>query len=299
VSAPAFQVLKTSTDLTGDPAVLLAGEKLRYTITIRNVGNADATDAVLRDQIPVNTTYVAGSTRLNGTLVPDNGALSPLVSGLSIHAAGDATPGSIPADAPSAPGNVATITFDVIVDPTVIDGTIISNQGYVSAIDGGIVDYPSDDPATPIANDPTRDVVGNLPLLYADKRVVLYVDQSSPGVVDPGDVLRYTITVQNSAAIPATAVVLRDGRTGEHDLCRRLDSAQRLARPPARWRRCTARRGSRLELQRSHAAAARRGCRHDFRRLVRGTAVRPARERWRTGRDADQQPGGGLQRGAT
>src|SRR4030095_8279429 len=71
VSAPVFRVQKISTDLTGDPAVLLAGETLRYTITVRNIGNADATDAVLRDQIPVNTTYVAGSTRLNGAVVAD------------------------------------------------------------------------------------------------------------------------------------------------------------------------------------------------------------------------------------
>ena len=33
---------------------------------------------------------------------------------------------------------------------------------------------------------------------------------SSPVIVDPGDVLRYTITVQNSAATSATGVVLRD-----------------------------------------------------------------------------------------
>src|SRR5262249_37910862 len=45
---------------------------------------------------------------------------------------------------------------------------------------------------------------------YAEKRVVLFGDLSSPGIVDPGDVLRYTITVQNSAAIPATGVVLKD-----------------------------------------------------------------------------------------
>jgi large repetitive protein len=87
---------------------------------------------------------------------------------------------------------------------------VISNQGFVSSPAGGITDQPSDDPATPIVNDPTRDVVGNLPLLYADKRVVLYGDQGSPGTVDPGDVLRYTITVQNSAATPATGLVLVD-----------------------------------------------------------------------------------------
>ena len=39
VSAPVFQVQKISTDLTGDPNVLLAGETLRYTITVKNIGN--------------------------------------------------------------------------------------------------------------------------------------------------------------------------------------------------------------------------------------------------------------------
>ncbi len=38
----------------------------------------------------------------------------------------------------------------------------------------------------------------------------LFVDQGTPGVVDPGDVLRYTISVQNSGTIAATGVVLRD-----------------------------------------------------------------------------------------
>ena len=52
--------------------------------------------------------------------------------------------------------------------------------------------------------------MGNHPVLYAQKRVALLVDLGSPGIVDPGDVLRYTITVQNSGATPATGVVLKD-----------------------------------------------------------------------------------------
>ena len=40
--------------------------------------------------------------------------------------------------------------------------------------------------------------------LYAEKHVVLFTDLGTPGIVDPGDVLRYTISVQNSASIPAT-----------------------------------------------------------------------------------------------
>jgi large repetitive protein len=211
VSAPEFRVQKTSQYMTGDPNVLLAGETLRYTITVKNVGTDDATDATIRDQIPANTTYVVGSTTLNGVAVPDAaGGQSALSEGLLIHAPGDPTPGVMLADAAEDADNVATIIFDVVVNANVIDGTVISNQAFVSAPQGGIADQPSDDPRTPIPDDPTRDIVGNLPLLYATKTVALLIDDGSPGIVDPGDVLRYTITIYNNGAIPATDVMLAD-----------------------------------------------------------------------------------------
>jgi len=209
-SAPQFRVLKTSQDLTGEVNVLRAGDTLRYTITVKNVGNANATDASIRDQIPANTTYVAGSTRLNGTALADNGGLSPLVTGTAIYSPEDPTPGHLRADASVTASNVATITFDVRVDPATPDGTVISNQAFVSAVNDAIIDYPSDDPDTPIANDPTRDIVGFLPLLFADKRATLQIDDGSPGIVDPGDTLRYTITIYNTGAVAATDVSLRD-----------------------------------------------------------------------------------------
>src|SRR5207248_1325663 len=140
VSAPVFRVQKISTDLTGDPNILLAGEKLRYTIIVKNVGNADAVNVVLRDAVPVNTTYVAGSTTLNGVALPDSSGLSPLVNAMPINSPADSTPGSMPADASNSQANVATITFDVVVNSSVPDGTIISNQGFVSATGNGIVD---------------------------------------------------------------------------------------------------------------------------------------------------------------
>src|SRR5881409_4002505 len=206
-SASAFRVQKISTYLR-NPNVLLAGDTLRYTITVKNISNADAVNVVLRDAVPANTTYVAGSTTLNGAAVADVAGISPLVNGMRINSPANATPGLMPADASSNPANVATITFNVVVNPNTPDGTIISNQGLVSAT--GIVDQPSDDPRTPAPNDPTQDIVGNHPVLYAEKHVVLFTDLGSPGIVDPGDVLRYTITVNNSAAIAATGVVLTD-----------------------------------------------------------------------------------------
>jgi uncharacterized repeat protein (TIGR01451 family) len=209
-SSAGFRVQKISNDLTGDPNLLLAGETLRYTITIKNIGTENAVGVTLRDQIPVNTTYVAGSTRLNGTPVADAAGTSSLVSGMLVNAPENLTPGVMRADASNTPGNVATITFDVRVDPTVIDGTVISNQGFVSSPTSNISDFPSDDPRTPIANDPTRDIVGSVPLIFPVKRVALQVDQSSPNIVDPGDVLRYTITVYNTGRLPMSGVVLHD-----------------------------------------------------------------------------------------
>ena len=209
-SAPRFVVQKTSADLTGDPAVLLPGESLRYTITVRNVGTDHATDAVLRDQVPVNTTYVAGSTTLNGTPVADTAGRSPLVDGLQLNSPADGTPGYLPVDPAGTLDNTATVTFEVVVDASAADGTVISNQGFVSALAGGVARQPSDDPDTAVADDPTRDIVGALPLLFADKRVELSGDATSPGIVDPGDTLRYTITVYNNSPVDATGASLRD-----------------------------------------------------------------------------------------
>ncbi|MGE0081227.1 MAG: SdrD B-like domain-containing protein [Thiohalomonadaceae bacterium] len=214
-SAPQFRVHKISTDVSGDPAMLMAGDVLRYTLTIKNVGSENAADVTLRDAIPVHTTYVPNSTRLNGVSVPDPApGVSPLEQGMPVHAPEDATPGALRADADDAADNVATVTFDVRIDPNVVNGTAIVNQGFVTGAglgSGATGVTPSDDPDTPALDDPTRDVVGNVPLLDVMKTAALVHDQGTPGIVDPGDVVRYTFTIVNTAATPATGVVLRDG----------------------------------------------------------------------------------------
>ncbi len=210
-SGAVFRVQKISTDLTGDPNVLLAGETLRYTITVKNIGTANATDAALRDAVPANTTYVAGSTTLNGTAVPDGpGGSSPLAAGILIHAPENPTPGAMRADGSTTTSNVATIVFDVVVAAGAVDGTVISNQGFVDAPAVQVFDQPSDDPDTAVADDPTRDVVGAVPLLFAPKSVAIAIDGGSQGIVDPLDTLRYTITVYNTGAVTATGLTVTD-----------------------------------------------------------------------------------------
>ena len=239
---------KISTDLTGDPNVLLAGETLRYTITVKNIGNGNAVNVVLRDAVPANTTYVAGSTTLNGAAVADVAGLSPLVNGMPINSPADTTPGSMPADASSSQANVATITFDVVVNPNVVNGTVISNQGFVTATTSGIVDQPSDDPDTPDPNDPTRDIVGNLPLLYAEKRVALFGRSRLAGHRRSG---RRAALHDHRAEFRRDP---RDGRrperhgSGEYHLRREFHTAQRTAGRPAGRRRIAARLGHQHQL---------------------------------------------------
>jgi uncharacterized repeat protein (TIGR01451 family)/fimbrial isopeptide formation D2 family protein len=212
-SVPVFEVQKVSTDLSNDPDVLAPGDALRYTITIRNLGNENAINTTLTDAIPVHTQYVPNSTTLNGAPVSDltTGA-SPLESGLLVSAPSSLS-GLMPADGSAGAQNAAIVTFDVIVDAGAVDGTIINNQGFLGASGAGsgpITVQPSDDPSTVLADDPTVDIVGDVPLVDAHKTVEIYEDNGSLNVVDPGDVLRYTIVITNSGSAPATDVVFTD-----------------------------------------------------------------------------------------
>ncbi len=205
---------KLSQDLTGDPNVLAQGDSLRYTITAKNIGVENAINTFLRDQVPANTTYVAGSTTLNGAVIADPAAgVSPLQNGILINAPEDPTPGTMRADASGTTTNVATITFDVVVATDIVNGTIISNQGFVTGEGVGSGPFPtqqSDDPSTDIFGDPTQDVIGNLPILDVQKTVTLLNDVLLDGVVDTGDTLRYTFNISNAGAIPGTSVILSD-----------------------------------------------------------------------------------------
>jgi len=59
-------------------------------------------------------------------------------------------------------------------------------------------------------DDPTRVVVGNVPLLYALKTAVLAIDNNADGIVNPGDTIEYHIVITNNGAATATASVLTD-----------------------------------------------------------------------------------------
>ncbi len=214
-SAPIFRTLKTSADLTGSTSVLAVGDTLRYTLRPQNIGAENSINTILRDQIPANTTYVASSTTLNGVAVADPSAgVSPLQEGMLINAPENSTAGYMRADNVGTT-NIATVTFDVVVASNVINGTAISNQSFVTGtgLSGTpYPDQPSDDPDTELFNDPTIDVVGNLPLLKIQKTAGFAVggDTNGDGIVNTGERLLYTFQISNTGSTQATNVTLTD-----------------------------------------------------------------------------------------
>ena len=139
------------------------------------------------------------------------------------------------------------------------------------------LDQPSDDPRTPIPDDPTRDVVGSTPLLFAPKSAALLVDAGSPGIVDPGDVLHYTISVHNSGAVPATDATLSDSVPANTTYVADSLTLNGLpvGQPDAGVSPLVA--GIPDQLERSHATAARRPvCGHAESGRERDDRVRPA-----------------------
>ncbi|HEX5055534.1 MAG TPA: hypothetical protein VFX02_03465 [Gammaproteobacteria bacterium] len=225
-TATGFEFDKDSQDLTGDPDVLVAGDTLRYTISIKNVGVNDpavglmhAVNVHFRDQVPAHTTYVSNSTRLNGVLVADSApGVPPFITGMLVNSPDSAVPGFMTANPdPLDTGNVATISFEVTINRGLINGTVISNHGLLTGQEQALppftpLPFPgvvSDDPNTiTVPDDPTQDTVGSG--VNVDALKTAAVVTGGDAVPDTGETLRYTIVIVNRGNTAANNVRLID-----------------------------------------------------------------------------------------
>lgn len=192
--------LKTVRDVNG--GTVQPGDVLEYTITIRNQGNTNALQSRLTDSTPQNTDFVTGSLRVNGVVIPDGGT-NPLNNGILIQSARSGTQAGvmIPDDGAPPSDEAAEIVFQVRVRPGTANGTIIRNQGIVTA-QGGAQPWPTSEAVVVVGGGPN--------LANTAKTVRISNDQQTPGQADVNDELEYTITVRNSGQGAATNVVLTD-----------------------------------------------------------------------------------------
>lgn len=176
---------KTGVDLNG--GALEPGDVIRYTVTARNTGNR-AVEVVLTDGIPANTSYVPGSTKLDGLSVPDVGGTSALLAGYSLGILGYVG------------DNDRVVSFEVSVPALAANGAVVTNQATLSV---------PQVPAAGVQVSSAPLVVRAAPDLSTSTKTVL--DQTAPfGVYIPGDLVTYTITVVNSGNRPATNVAVQD-----------------------------------------------------------------------------------------
>lgn len=221
-----FVFEKNSQDLSGNPNILESGDTLRYTIRIKNTGDPDpniglthAVNSVFTDQIPANTRYVANSTILNGVAIADSQTgESPISNGMLINSPDTNLPGLMLANRDmSNTANVALVTFDVIVNDNLVNGTVISNQAVLTGQEQALSPFApvaftaqfSDDPRTPdVPHDPTQDVLGSGVNLDVLKTVAVIT--GGDNIPNTGETLRYTLTVVNRGNVAATNVRLMD-----------------------------------------------------------------------------------------
>ncbi len=175
------------------PPTATGGETLFYTLDVTNHGSSPATGVVLRDSIPAGTSYIPGSTRVDGAPVADVGGTSPLQLGLALGTLPDAGSGD-----PS-----RQVTFQVRVGSAACSAGQVDNSATVEA------DGLSPVPLGPASVDVIAAVL---------EPPALSVSPLSGPLAGPGSIVSYLMTVANDGEVDLGGVVAADSLPAELEL---------------------------------------------------------------------------------
>lgn len=194
--APAITSTKTVAKVAGSGgAFVTTGDTLEYTIQIRNTGTLNAAGVTLQDSVPVGTTYVAGSTTLNGAAVPDSSGM-PFTTAALVNSPGEAA-GVVRVNN-SSDAFVATVKFRVQVNAGV---DAVSNQGVVTYVDAP-APVNTDNPATTAPLDATVTTITRADLVVTKSDGVESVLANGRST--------YTIRVTNNGPSSVAGATLTD-----------------------------------------------------------------------------------------
>ncbi|HEY9075989.1 MAG TPA: sortase [Anaerolineaceae bacterium] len=178
---PDLSVSKTNAFSTVVP-----GQVIPYTITVTNIGTQTAYNVEVTETVPVYTSFDSGasSTGWDCTSLP---TCKLLISEL-------------------AASQVSVVTFAVRLQSSLPDG-VNSLTNHVGVGDDG---RHGSDPTPENNSDSHTDPITASPAISAVKVYGLSVDPNSNGLVEPGELLTYTITITNSGDRDATNVQFSD-----------------------------------------------------------------------------------------
>ncbi len=209
-------IIKTVADPNGGS--VNPGDVLEYSITVSNTGNDGASNNVLRDTIPSNTTYVAGSMQITaganaGVKSDGSGDDQAEFDGTNVIArlgtGATASGGGV-----INPGESTTFKFSVKVNAATGNGTVVPNQAVVnynaSTLGDAFTSFSDGDPN--IAGTQTTNVTVIVPPAPS---VQLVKDCTSPADCrsarqQPGTDLTYTITFTNNGNVSVQNLTIVD-----------------------------------------------------------------------------------------
>ncbi|HHB3508947.1 TPA: hypothetical protein ACORDH_006142, partial [Bacillus cereus] len=154
---------------------------ITYTVVIQNNGNTTANTVTLTDLVPEGTALIPNSVTINSISIP---GADPNV-GIPINSI--------------APSEIVTVTFQVIVQ-SIPSVNPISN---IARIDYTFIA----DPTAPIIS---RTITSNPAFTQISDANVLSLKAVNAQQATTGDILTYTITLENTGNIPATNLIFSD-----------------------------------------------------------------------------------------
>ncbi|MFQ5909327.1 MAG: hypothetical protein ACE5IJ_01230, partial [Thermoplasmata archaeon] len=173
VTAPVMTVSKVANVQYADP-----GDTIMYTITYTNSGTGYATNVVIEDTIPPETTFQdsnpAYTSKSGDTYIWEIGTVAPATTGY--------------------------IYINVTVDPGTPDETVLTNSVTLNYDDNNGNDQPEEEDSV--------DVIVTAPIMTVSK-------VADVTTADPGDLINYTISYENTGTGDATNVTIADTIPGE------------------------------------------------------------------------------------
>ncbi|PEL22344.1 cell surface protein [Bacillus toyonensis] len=159
----------------------LPGQTLTYTITITNSGNVTIEDLLVRDTLPIDTTFVVGSVTINGINQPNENPENGI------------TLGNL------APNESVIITFQVTISSSTLQSTINNNASVSYTV---IID-PTKPPITITKQTNTVTTTVIDPMVRIEKTA-----DKSIAVI--GDIITFTLAVFNHSPIPTISTSVID-----------------------------------------------------------------------------------------
>ncbi|WP_434166568.1 DUF7507 domain-containing protein [Bacillus thuringiensis] len=154
---------------------------ITYTVVVQNNGNTTANTVTLTDLVPEGTAFIPNSVTINGASVP---GADPNV-GISLNSI--------------TPSEIVTVTFQVIVQ-SIPSLNPISNTARI--------DYTFI--ADPTATIISRTITSNPAFTQILDATILSLKAVNAQQATTGDILTYTITLENTGNIPATNLIFSD-----------------------------------------------------------------------------------------